>query len=237
MAAETGILTKMYQQAGDQISYTAEIQEYVQTWKGPWSEIMKLYTTNPSVCGTWISIGDYFLPGENWISSYPLDDSFNWVIKSYNVEEIEAGDHGILRMTLVPRRKTKTYYTTNEEWSMGWGVWQPTALAYCTDGRLSSELSTNTYSVNVQHAVNYYRAENLSNVLSTWNENGKTYSLNPGELEIARFYSRDVQPLFSYPIITFRKTFRGLSATQDAQVPNWGLSVNVISANFTLPED
>ena len=139
--AETGILTKMYQQGGDQISFNEETREYIQTWKGPWGEIMKLYSPNMSVLGTMINIGMPFVPSDSWISYYPMNASYNWIVKSYSVQQDEAGDHGLLRLTLVPRKKSGTYYDVSETWTLTWGYWQANATAYCSDGQLSGSLS------------------------------------------------------------------------------------------------
>lgn len=46
---------------------------------------MKLYSPNMSVLGTMINIGMAFTPSENWVSYYPMNNSYDWIIKSYSV--------------------------------------------------------------------------------------------------------------------------------------------------------
>lgn len=88
----------------------------------------------------------------------------------------------------------------------------------------------------MRHAVDYQRSQNAAEVLSCWTENGKKYELNQGEFKIAQMYSREIQPTLKFPIVTFRKGWSGLSASTDAQIPQWGEKMNILSTDFTIPE-
>lgn len=84
--AELSVLENMYQQPGDTVSVSdGQRREITQKWKGPWSEILNVYSAAPVVCGSSLQIGQNFVPGTRWKSEYPLPDSFNWQIKEMRV--------------------------------------------------------------------------------------------------------------------------------------------------------
>ena len=135
-------------------------------------------------------------------------------------------------LTLTPRRSGETYYDSLSSWTLSWGQFTASPLAFCSNNGLSA----NAQAQNIIHAVNYYKAHNLSGQLSAWEENGETYYLNQVELSVAKIYANDIYAQYAYPIVTLRQSWTGLSSIEDASVPDWGSKMNVISSNFTLPD-
>lgn len=211
-------------------------------WKGPWSEVKKaLDPGNSTVFGVKI------LPGierplafdrdtTNWkheFSAVPVsivNDDIAWLIDSFEVEELVAGELGLLTIHYVGTGVSTGSGENNfiqpkpTTWSLHWGSEQRSVLAYCDDstGQRADEIvkcKENPHpTLGELHANGYPDATEEDVRYNYWSGTTDIYKSinrivdnnNQGGRKIYDYYVKDVSPLFHYPIVQRTQSIREL---------------------------
>lgn len=125
-------------------------QTMTEVWKGPWSEIRKLYDEEHEVFGATIIPGRVrpiqFSNSDLWKHEFePPGTNDGWIIQDVNATEIVAGELGELTITYSAGETSEggggggggTTDNFPQEvpttWSLSWGSEQRSVLAYCDE--------------------------------------------------------------------------------------------------------
>ena len=219
-----GVLSGLVQQVSDQSpSYSYDAQTYTAKFKGPYS-ILK--DANQMV-DHWLSAALVNLPAntsQNFTFPEPPQGTGWWVVGT-NVEQTEAGDHGILTIaceardpsTLGPGSLTTANPYANV-WNLRWESYIVKPAAFCSNEPTTEYVYPDTQVQEGTELTGFANREHIDTFMNGndkgtneghhWyrNNTGNAYYLNGPEELILKKSLEDKSALWHYPVLTHRWT-------------------------------
>lgn len=228
---------------------------YVEEWKGPYSIIKELpfgQAGGIAQCQLGQSHSS-IVSGSKWVSRFTCPGSASdWYLEEVQVRQIEAGDHGILRLTW--RRKSDASGDPeepvgSETWNIKWQPYSVSPYAFCANndpgnakyagsgGSGSDDTTSTAYAQHIKDCIEQPAdsGQQLKQFYDYMNATtaGKIYTLNAMERAIMDKVEDDKSPTYHFPILT--KSTVTVFESQLSSVPTYpktiGGSVDVKSSS------
>lgn len=221
----SGVLTGLVQQPCDQgPAYSAERQTCQLKFKGPY-DVMKDIN---DVVGTTLSAAVQKLPADVWQNfkfPTPPPDT-KWWVRSTSLEQLEAGDHAVLTMTLDtkpsdydPSQQQGSFDPYQDTWQLRWESYTLKPAAFCkNEPHQDRELTSMTGHEELtgyadrQH-VDYFMQAGKDNCGFAagpqhywYRTTDGDFLLNDAEELVLKKTLTDTNALWHYPVLTHQTT-------------------------------
>ena len=244
------VLVQQYADDGGEVFSTGEgnilnplITDTVWTekFKGPWSVIKELpYKAAGGY--PYFKIGakrSSLITSQNFTARFspPSVTGMDWYVNNVKIQQLEAGDHGIITVsykshpddwTCINKGDTDVLSNDTISWTMNFESETMPVLGYCKNGDYgSTDLTAQPPGAGdsrAQAIIDWYNCDD--NFLKSKkcfkagnSETGISCALGSREIEIAEYYAKGVNPIFHYPVVTrVQKGWRYASSISEFEV-------------------
>lgn len=179
---------------------------YTERWKGPWESI-KNAASGVAVFGATFTPGNIrpALDATVWYAPNGIPSTYTtggaWTVEKVEVEELDAGDHGILKVTYKSSKEaaTEKELTENRRWTLSWNAYTFNVLNYISPANRLAVLAWKKHPVTSTSSRVYFSDTRAS-----------AYSELPDDenvTKVADYFQSGINPQFHTPIVNYHQEY------------------------------
>ena len=144
-------------------------------------------------------------------------NGLTWVLEQGRVDEIDAGENGILECIWSATYISSDVGPTSETWSLNWQAQNYDVYAYCSNPSAHVDIGSSSIKSQrsaVEQCLHPPVGNNIMTNAQLFQMNsGLINKLNENEQKILEWKQKDMHPIFHHPQLTKTKTWNNVSYT------------------------